>query len=86
MGEIVDRTIEHLTPGDAMIVRTRKRLLNAARALAETGVVPPGVDNPEIALGARGGAYVAPESADWLKAYEERLRELVGPVARTTTE
>ncbi len=82
MGEIVDRTIEHLTPGDAMIVRTRKRLLNAARALAETGAIPPGVDNPEIAIGARGGAYMAPESADWLQAYEERLRQSIGPAVR----
>jgi phenylpropionate dioxygenase-like ring-hydroxylating dioxygenase large terminal subunit len=82
MGEIVDRTLEHLAPGDAMIIRTRKRLLDAARALADKGVAPPGVNDPEISFGARGGAYVAPETEDWIEGYESRLRRAVGPAPR----
>jgi len=31
MGEISDRTLEHLAPSDRMIVVTRRRLLDAAR-------------------------------------------------------
>ncbi|MBL8551291.1 MAG: Rieske 2Fe-2S domain-containing protein [Hyphomonadaceae bacterium] len=86
MGDIVDRTFEHLTPGDAMIVRTRKRLLGAARAFSEDGVAPPGVDDPEISLGARGGAFVAPEGKDWREAYRERLAHAVGPAPRVAAE
>jgi phenylpropionate dioxygenase-like ring-hydroxylating dioxygenase large terminal subunit len=46
MGEIADRSEEHLGAGDVTIVQLRKRLLGAARALAERGTAPPGVDEP----------------------------------------
>jgi len=48
MGHVVDRTIEHLGTSDAMIIRTRRRLINAAIALRDHGVVPPGVDDPAV--------------------------------------
>ena len=38
---------EHLAPSDQMITRTRRRLLMAARALRDNGVLPPGVEDPE---------------------------------------
>jgi phthalate 4,5-dioxygenase len=44
MGPIVDRTKETLVSTDAGIIMARQRLLRAARALAETGATPPGVD------------------------------------------
>jgi len=37
MGAIYDRSQEHLGTSDAMIIRTRKRLLDAARALRDNG-------------------------------------------------
>ena len=37
MGELVDRTVEHLGTTDSMIIRTRRRLIGAARALQEAG-------------------------------------------------
>jgi phenylpropionate dioxygenase-like ring-hydroxylating dioxygenase large terminal subunit len=80
MGDIVDRSHEHLVPSDRMIVQTRKRLIRAARALRDAGTIPPGVDDPEIVNGARGGAYDAPENEDWLEGYRQRLAEAVGPV------
>jgi phthalate 4,5-dioxygenase len=46
MGEIADRSEEHLGAGDITIVQLRKRLLGAAQALAERGTAPPGVDSP----------------------------------------
>jgi phthalate 4,5-dioxygenase len=46
MGAVADRTQEHLGVGDAMVVRLRRRLLSAARAV-ELGVTPPGVDYPD---------------------------------------
>lgn len=79
MGAIVDRTFEHLVPSDRMIVETRKRLIQAARALARDGAVPPGVDDPEVVDGARGGAYDALAEQDWLEGYAERMAAVVGP-------
>jgi hypothetical protein len=69
MGPIMDRTNEHLGTSDAMIIRTRRKLMNSARALAEDGVVPPGVDNPE-GYRHRSGSIILPRDADWLKATE----------------
>ena len=48
MGEIYDRTQERLGSSDAMVIRTRKRLIDAARALRDRAQVPPGVDTPEV--------------------------------------
>ena len=48
MGPIYDRTHEHLGTSDAMVIRTRRRVINAAKALRDTGDVPPGVDDPTI--------------------------------------
>jgi phthalate 4,5-dioxygenase len=44
MGPIVDRSRENLVGTDKGIVMARRRLLRAAKALAEQGVTPPGVD------------------------------------------
>ena len=44
MGPIVDRTKENLVSTDNGIIMARHRLLRAAKALAEKGTTPPGVD------------------------------------------
>ena len=44
MGPIVDRSRENLVSTDTGIVMARGRLLRAARALADRGILPPGVD------------------------------------------
>ena len=67
MGPIMARWDEHLGTSDAMIIRTRQRIIRAARALMEQGTVPPGVDQPEI-YGVRGGGIFLPKQADWLEA------------------
>ncbi|MBV8087662.1 MAG: Rieske 2Fe-2S domain-containing protein [Chloroflexi bacterium] len=77
MGAICDRTQEHLGTTDAMIIRVRKRLLDAARALQSNGITPPGVDNPE-AYRVRGGGVMLPADADWVAA-TEHLREAFVP-------
>ena len=48
MGPIDDRTQEHLATSDLMVIRTRRRLLDAAKALRDEGQTPPGVDVPHI--------------------------------------
>ncbi len=58
MGPIYDRAQEHLGTTDAMIIRTRRKLLNAAKALQAQGTTPPGVDKPELYRMRSGGAIV----------------------------
>ena len=48
MGGICDRTQEHLGTTDAMVIRTRRRLINAAKTFERTNEVPEGVDEPEL--------------------------------------
>jgi phthalate 4,5-dioxygenase oxygenase subunit len=79
MGDISDRTLEHLAPSDQMITATRRRLVNAARALRDKGTVPPLVDNPEVAAVARSGEFVAPDTQQWRDAYTQRLRQAMHP-------
>jgi phthalate 4,5-dioxygenase oxygenase subunit len=64
MGTIYDRSHEHLGTSDSMIIRTRRRLIEAAKALHEQGIVPPGVDKPSI-YGQRSGEVILPRSSDW---------------------
>ncbi|HKU94104.1 MAG TPA: Rieske 2Fe-2S domain-containing protein [Vineibacter sp.] len=80
MGEIVDRSLEHLAPSDRMIMVTRRRLLNAARDLQDDKKVPATVDGSHIYRGARGGAFLAPTDLDWREAYARNLREAYSPL------
>jgi phenylpropionate dioxygenase-like ring-hydroxylating dioxygenase large terminal subunit len=75
MGAINNRTKEHLGTTDQLIIRTRRRLIAAAKALAEEGITPPGVDEPWI-YRQRSGGIILPKSADWwesTKAWRERF-------------
>jgi phthalate 4,5-dioxygenase len=71
MGPIYDREREHLGTTDALIIRTRRRMIAAARALEEHGVVPPGVDNPEL-YRQRSGGVILPRDVNWWDATEDR--------------
>ena len=58
MGTLYDRSQEHLATSDAMIIVTRRRLLNAAKALRDHGAIPVGVDRPELYRMRSGGAIL----------------------------
>jgi len=73
MGPIYDRTQERLGSSDQMVIRTRKRLIDAARALRDHGTVPPGVDDPTV-YQVRSGGAILPRGADWLEATRELRR------------
>lgn len=61
MGPIYDRTREHLGISDSGVIRMRRRLIDAAKALREQGLTPSGVDSPEAYLiGACG--FILPKS------------------------
>jgi nitrite reductase/ring-hydroxylating ferredoxin subunit len=70
MGVIADRTTEHLGAADAMIIRTRRRLLAAVRAFATRGTPPPGVDAPG-AYRKRSMSAVLPAQTDWVAALRD---------------
>jgi len=67
MGAESDRTGEHLGSADLMVIRTRRRMLKVVRGMAQDGVTPPGVDDPEV-YGQRSGGVVLPVGADWLES------------------
>jgi phthalate 4,5-dioxygenase len=73
MGEISDRTLEHLAPSDRMIVATRRRLLEAIHAWRKNGTVPALIDQPGICSNARSGEIIASEARPWIQAYEHAL-------------
>jgi hypothetical protein len=66
-GPIYDRSTEHLGTSDAMIIHLRRRMLSAARALSNDGILPPGVDDPNV-YAQRSGGVVLPSDADWVAA------------------
>jgi phthalate 4,5-dioxygenase len=74
MGTIVDPRFEHLGPADRMIVLTRKRWLEAARAVQQ-GAAAPGADDPEALRDARSGFFEAVATLDWQLACAEQLRQ-----------
>ena len=78
MGGVVDHSFEHLAASDLMINRTRRRILQAALA-ADNGIAPPGVDQPELFQGARGGDFVSANTIGWLQAYGDEMRASKNP-------
>jgi hypothetical protein len=82
MGEITDHAREHLGPGDQMVARTRRRLLQAARALRDRGTAPPGVDDPELFSPVRSGDFLADDRIGWREALAQQMREATRPARR----
>ena len=67
MGPIYDRTGEHLGTTDMGIIRVRKRLIDAARALQEHAITPPGIEEPAH-YGIRAAAAVVEDEGSWVEA------------------
>jgi hypothetical protein len=81
MGPIYRREHEHLGTSDAMVIRTRRRAIRAARELAEQGLLPPGVDNPGI-YRRRSGGIVLPVTVDAMAVTEDReQRGILAPAS-----
>jgi phthalate 4,5-dioxygenase oxygenase subunit len=63
MGLIMDRTREHLGTADATVIKLRRKMLAAVKALREDGVEPPGVHSPDLYT-VRSCATVLPKDQD----------------------
>jgi hypothetical protein len=53
-----------------MVIRSRRRLIEAAKALRDDGAVPPGVDDADV-YAVRSGGVILPRTADWIEATAE---------------
>jgi phthalate 4,5-dioxygenase len=84
MGPIYDRSKEHLGTSDAMIIRVRRRLINAIKAHMQYGTPPPGVDSPE-AYRVRSGGVLVPEGTNWVDATRELRQAFVEHPERDTS-
>jgi phthalate 4,5-dioxygenase oxygenase subunit len=87
LGEISDRSREHLTQSDVMIVRARRKLLHLVEALAadkSTGL--PGVDDPSVYRGHRAGNFVAPAGKPFREAYGDMMKKHAKTAVRWMAE
>jgi phenylpropionate dioxygenase-like ring-hydroxylating dioxygenase large terminal subunit len=64
MGEVCDRTTEHLGSADLAVIAMRRRLLEAVHALSERGEVPYEARNAD-AYRVRSAALVLPRDVEW---------------------
>ena len=76
MGPIVDRTKENLVSTDNGIIMARHRLIQAAKALAEKGVTPPGVDLAHQRV--RSASVILPPDQVFKDAAREALKAQPG--------
>jgi len=74
MGGIYDRSKERLGTTDAAIIRVRRRLITAAKALRDDSVTPPVVDDPG-AYRVRNHWAILPENANWIESTRELVRD-----------
>jgi phthalate 4,5-dioxygenase oxygenase subunit len=87
MGPITDRTLETLTPSDAMIARMRHKLLRFAEAFAaDKSTRLPGVDDAGLYRGHRAGNFVAPSAMPFREAYADMMRRHANAAPRWAAE
>jgi phthalate 4,5-dioxygenase oxygenase subunit len=73
-GEVIyDRSHEHLGTLDVMVITVRKQLLKAVKALRDSGVAPPNVEDQSLNR-IRHATVILPHGADWVKE-TERVRD-----------
>ncbi len=81
MGPICDRTKENLVSTDNGIIMARHRLMRAAKALAEKGTIPPGIDPEHHKI--RSCSVVLPPDVAFKDGAKEALKARPG-MAQTT--
>jgi hypothetical protein len=81
MGPIVDRTKENLVSTDNGIIMARYRLLIAAKALADKGISPPGIEAAHQKV--RSAAIILPPGQAFKQAVKDALvaRSELAPVS-----
>ena len=77
MGPVANRALEHLGTTDAMLIRVRRRLIGAAKALQDHDVTPPGVDQPQV-YGVRSAIVNLAKETNWVEATREVVKAFTG--------
>jgi phthalate 4,5-dioxygenase len=77
MGRTMDRSAERLGSTDAAIIRARRRLLDAARQLRDTGIAPASVDDAAL-FRVRSASGLLPKGASWLDGTSDWLEARPG--------
>jgi phthalate 4,5-dioxygenase len=77
MGEICDRSLEHLGTSDPAVISVRRRLLAAAKALRDRDEPPVELVQPE-AYHVRADALLLPRDVSWFEAAADRRRVAAG--------
>ena len=72
MGDVCDRTNEHLGSADLAVIAMRRRLLDAVHALADAGELPYEARNPDT-YRVRSAALVLPRDIAWDAGAAEAL-------------
>jgi hypothetical protein len=69
MGPIVDHDMENLAQSDLLVVRTRRKMLDAMRAWEKDKSLPPALDNPDLYRSRWSGHVIAPNGQDMNEVY-----------------
>jgi phthalate 4,5-dioxygenase oxygenase subunit len=77
MGPIFDRTQEHLGASDVAVIRMRRLMIDAARALAERGEAPFAVDRRNDYSDIQALERIIPRADNWQGLYAPQQREEV---------
>lgn len=90
MGPILDRTREHLGTSDSTVIRVRRRLIQAARALRDQGTIPPCVDDAGL-YRQRSCSIILHKTQDWVTTLADWHNgradlPMAAPVSRTFQE
>jgi len=67
---VLDRTKEHLCAGDLSVIKARRMLLDAAKALRDKGTPPAGARDPSV-YRVRGCSAVVADNIDWVEGVKE---------------
>lgn len=73
MGPIVDHGRENLAQSDLLVIRTRRKLLEAMRGWEKNQQLPAALDNPEAYSSRWSGHVIAPNDQDMGKVYSENI-------------
>jgi len=71
-GPILDRTKENLCVGDFTIIKARKQLIQASRALRENGTIPVGVRDPGV-YRVRAASTIVPDNINWVEGVKNSV-------------
>jgi phthalate 4,5-dioxygenase len=87
MGRISDRTFEHLAASDETITRTRRKLIRLVQGHQRDKTAPlPGVDDPSVYRGHRGGFFLAQEGRPFRDVYGEMIGHYAQAAPRWAAE